>query len=123
MTDIAKAAQESSDLALWQAYCEKKMALEDAADEIERLRAERDEAIDQRNAADFVLALSIKQSNRHSVERDEARAALALGIHMREAQTTYFKTRSKDALVAAKALEAEFLHRARAVLAKEPGHD
>lgn len=40
MTDIAKAAQESSDLALWQAYCEKKMALEDAADEIERLRAE-----------------------------------------------------------------------------------
>ena len=40
MTDIAKAAQESSDLALWQAYCEKKMALEEAADEIERLRAE-----------------------------------------------------------------------------------
>lgn len=39
MTDIAKAAQESSDLALWQAYCEKKMALEEAADEIERLRA------------------------------------------------------------------------------------
>ena len=38
MTDIAKAAQESSDLALWQAYCEKKMALEDAADEIKRLR-------------------------------------------------------------------------------------
>ncbi|WP_368416647.1 hypothetical protein [Falsiroseomonas sp.] len=41
---------------------------------IERLRAEREEAIDQRNAADFVLALSIEQSNRHSVERDEARA-------------------------------------------------
>jgi hypothetical protein len=27
------------DLVLWQAYCEKKMALEDAQDEIEKLRA------------------------------------------------------------------------------------
>lgn len=40
------------------------------------LLAERDEAIDQRNAADFVLALSIEQSNRHSAERDAARAEL-----------------------------------------------
>ena len=47
-----------------------------AADEIERLRAERDEAIDQRNAADFVLALSIEQSTRHSVERDAARVEI-----------------------------------------------
>lgn len=39
MTDIVHTAQESSAIALWQAYCEKKMALEDAADEIERLRA------------------------------------------------------------------------------------
>ena len=46
----------------------------EAADEIERLRAEREEAIDQRNAADFVLALSIEQSTRHSAERDDARA-------------------------------------------------
>lgn len=37
------------------------------------LLAEREEAIDQRNAADFVLALSIEQSTRHSVERDAAR--------------------------------------------------
>lgn len=49
-------------------------------------------------------------------EIERLREVLALGIHMREAQTTYFKTRSKDALVAAKALEAEFLHRARALL-------
>ena len=48
----------------------------EAADEIERLRAERDEAIDQRNAADFVLALSIEQSTRHSVERDAARVEI-----------------------------------------------
>lgn len=52
-------------------------------------------------------------------EIERLREVLALGIHMREAQTTYFKTRSKDALVAAKALEAEFLHRARALLEGE----
>lgn len=41
---------------------------------IAALAAQRDEAIDHRNAADFVLALSIEQSNRHSIERDAARA-------------------------------------------------
>lgn len=41
-----------------------------ARDEIERLRAERAEAIDQRNAADLVLAIVIEQSTRHSVERE-----------------------------------------------------
>ena len=51
-----------------------KADVEEAANKIERLLAERDEAIDQRNAADFVLALSIEQSNRHSAERDAARA-------------------------------------------------
>ncbi len=51
---------------------------------------------------------------------DGLRNALELGIHMREAQTTYFKTRSKDALVAAKNLEAEFLSRARAALSNGP---
>lgn len=45
----------------------------DALATLRALLAERDEAIDQRNAADFVLALSIEQSNRHSAERDAAR--------------------------------------------------
>ena len=39
MTDIVKEAQANSDLALWQAYCEKKMALEDAELERDRYRA------------------------------------------------------------------------------------
>ena len=47
-------------------------------------------------------------------EIERLREVIALAVHMREAQTTYFKTRSKNALIAAKALEAEFLHRARA---------
>lgn len=47
---------------------------------------------------------------------ERLREVLALGIHMREAQTTYFKTRSRDALIASKALEKEFLDRARALL-------
>lgn len=49
-------------------------------------------------------------------EIERLREVLALGIHMREAQTTYFKTRSRDALIASKALEQEFLDRARALL-------
>ena len=51
--------------------------LNEARQMIDALAAERDEAIDQRNAADFVLALSIQQSNRHSAERDDARAEAA----------------------------------------------
>lgn len=49
----------------------------EAADEIERLRADVAEAIDQRNAADFVLASAIKMSSRRSAERDAARAEAA----------------------------------------------
>lgn len=48
--------------------------LNEARQMIEALAAEREEAIDQRNAADFVLALAIEQSTRHSVERDAVRA-------------------------------------------------
>jgi hypothetical protein len=46
----------------------------DAAAEIERVRAERDEAIDQRNAADFVLASALAMIERRSAQRDAARA-------------------------------------------------
>jgi len=38
------------------------------------LLAERDEAIDQRNAADFVLASALAMSSRRSAQRDAARA-------------------------------------------------
>ena len=84
MADIAKAAQESSDLALWQAYCEKKMALEDAADEIERLRRERDMwrqenlkkqiACEQMGARIVVLEASEAAARREGIE---AAAAVA----------------------------------------------
>lgn len=84
----------------------------DAADEIERLRAEKRERAMQ-GLADGLQHTALLE------EIERLREVLALGIHMREAQTTYFKTRSKDALVAAKALEAEFLHRARALLTED----
>lgn len=61
-----------------------------------------------RDTADMLRALL--------AEAERLRAALSLGIHMREAQVTYFKTRSQDALIAAKALEKEFLDRSRALL-------
>ena len=52
-------------------------------------------------------------------EIERLRAALDLGLRMQEAQKAYFKGRTKDALVAAKALEAEFMHRARALLTED----
>ena len=51
--------------------------LNEARKMIDALAAERDEAIDQRNASDFVLALALKMSERRSAERDAARAEIA----------------------------------------------
>lgn len=48
--------------------------LNEARKMIDALAAERDEAIDQRNAADFVLASALAMSERRSAERDAARA-------------------------------------------------
>lgn len=101
----------------------------EAADEIERLRdIEAAYDLNQKNSYRAIMmweeAHSKRASGIHEVdlltwlldEVDRLRAALALGIHMREAQTTYFKTRSRDALIASKTLEKEFLDRARALL-------
>lgn len=85
-------------------------------DIVERLREECPMHRQTEREARITLYRVLKDA---ADEIERLREALALGIHMREAQTTYFKTRSKDALVAAKALEAEFLHRARALLEGE----
>ena len=82
-------------------------------DIVKRLRA--DGAL-----AGYYDAPAIQREAADEIER--LREVLTLGIHMREAQTTYFKTRGKDALITAKALESEFLHRARAAL-RGNGHD
>ena len=107
MTDIVERLRALSDT---NAVGEMSLAYS-AADEIERLRTE-------------VHHLSTSCGHCGDLERawaeaERLREVIALAVHMREAQTTYFKTRSKNALIAAKALEAEFLHRARAALGGE----
>ena len=93
------------------------------SDIVERLLTEAERA--QRKGHPVLAEVCRDASDRIGLlgyEVERLRAALALGIHMREAQTTYFKARSRDALIAAKALEKEFLDRARALLT-EAGDD
>jgi hypothetical protein len=52
-------------------------------------------------------------------EIERLREVIALGLRMREAQAAYFKQRSQQTLVAAKALEADFDRAATAL--QEPG--
>ena len=82
------------------------------------LLAERDEAIDQRNAADFVLASAIKMSSRRSAERDAARAEVE---RLREAIKRYvaahaIDTEATDAEINAAVADLEHI-------AQEPGHE
>lgn len=85
------------------------------------LLAERDEAIDQRNASDFVLAIAISQSSHHSAERDAARAEVeALRDALSAARDNIAGRFGADAT---NTIDAALIARIDAAIAKEPGHE
>ena len=131
MTDIVERLRLLESGARWMCN-ETADTLEDAADEIERLRAEREEAIDQRSAADFVLASALKMSERRSVERDAARVEAArLRASLGEMVTTFHDAGCHvcggdcaSANPPVGGCPIGVIQRARAALAaKEPGHE
>lgn len=103
---------------------------------IDALAAERDEAIDQRNASDFVLALALKMSERRSAERDAHRDAHAAAQNvlnalycerdrLREALREIVEAWDwwqQDTSDRCQSVPSEAIARARAALG-DPGHD